>query len=87
MTSKHTPGKWKINSQTYSIRAETVGTVVYGNPDNPNRKADAHLIVAAPAMLAALREARMVLTQGKGVPATAPVIKTIDAAIAQTECP
>lgn len=36
-------------------------------------------------MLAALEDARMVLTQGKGVPATAPVIKDIDAAIAKAK--
>ena len=55
MTSKHTLGRWKVAPQTFSIKAEQVGTVVYGNPDNPNREADACLIAAAPELLEALR--------------------------------
>lgn len=52
---RHTPGPWKITAASFTIKAAAVGTVVYGNPDNPNRLADARLIAAAPDLLEALK--------------------------------
>lgn len=57
MTRKHTPGPWRPQPQTFSVKAGQVGTVVYGNPDNPNREADARLIAASPDLLEACRAA------------------------------
>lgn len=53
--AQHTPGPWKITAASFTIKAAAVGTVVYGNPDNPNRLADARLIAAAPDLLEALK--------------------------------
>jgi Asp/Glu/hydantoin racemase len=53
--TSHTPGPWSIRLQSSSISARGK-MIVFGNPDNPRREADARLIAAAPDLLAVCRK-------------------------------
>lgn len=50
MTNKHTPGPWALNGNY--IGSETAGNIGYSFGDNV---ANAHLLAAAPELLAALK--------------------------------
>lgn len=53
---KHTPGPWAVNSEHLTVLAEDSGYVckVAGpGPNDPESLANAHLIAAAPELLAA----------------------------------
>lgn len=59
--SKHTPGPWYYKSGTHGIfgpEGKAIATL-HGTPrgyPNPDREANAHLLVAAPDLLEALRD-------------------------------
>lgn len=65
MTTQHTPGPWTLNGSDIEGDGMTVVTITDYRTLTPRQTANAHLIAAAPEMLAALRrcvealEARM----------------------------
>lgn len=104
MSEKHTPGPWTFDKDAEEITCEkrrgmaAIATVETGwaEPFESEQQANAHLIAAAPDLLAALREARRVIATA--LKSTAPdwfpddesvtghlTIQSIDAAIAKAE--
>lgn len=61
MTAKHTPGRWLIGEDqcvddAWSIITTSGGSIIANVNDRHDRKANAHLIAAAPDLLEALEE-------------------------------
>lgn len=81
--SKHTPGPWNVTHESIIPR-------VYGPDDNliteiqPQRRRDAHLIAAAPAMYEALKASLLAIPDGM-TSNTSPICQQIRAALAQAE--
>jgi hypothetical protein len=93
--AKHTPGPWTLEDHgyTYIVSKPGDGYITRdvcrmdGSTTSAfNQKANAHLIVAAPEMLAALKEARAYYGEpDKSDPVDVAIWARIDAAIAKAE--
>ena len=96
MTTKqtaHTPGPWAVDSDQdgWFIRMEALGDkdaylAIYASPDPEQRYYDAHLIAAAPDLLAALIELRdLVVEREQGNHDLDEELDAADAAIAKAK--
>jgi len=91
MTSKHTPGPWTVEISEGELvvgQPGPDGSIVYVEryyPEDPEHRANARLIAAAPELLEALKKAEIILRLAPILGKEEACLTEVQAAIAKAE--